>query len=604
MMAQYRLPNSTDGKVVQLDAERVFTQADLDVFNNDINDYNSWCDGNTVPGVSFNKIAEDIVTEVSGYTGGIISVPINYDGSTVQGSITFYNASTGAFEQVGADGVGSSKELVENGDFSDGLNGYQTIGDVSVVNEIAHVESASYLIVEKDIIKKEHRYKIEVDISVISGNILPTVFTMSNYYGADLTSYGNLSVGPDSSMIITSTNDNKYIAIKEARAVGGIMGCDNFSVKEALPLSTHYDLTDGTYGIVIVLATASFSEDDLAFFTSMPERALQWALGTIAVPSGLTFGPDDKCYAATEESGDILWELSEVDSIQITGSYTRNIRTASGVQTMRLELNDAGVPQSVITNHQIRFRAQGDYVDTGIAIDGSQTDFTMFMGFTLPLVDTGVNQMLVNSGAGLNKLAIMHTTGNPLNELKAQIGQFIQSMTFDETNPIHAMAARYNHSTSQLEVAIDGEPFSAPFDIVFDGATDNILFGVSSTEGHTPFNGYIGEGVLSATRESENAWFAFWERVNNNYCPQPEGELFQNRNFDCGAAYWDLDPNYGGNIIDNGDGTVTLEATSSIPVGDLGSLFTLPSTTIDASIPALLALSTSSLDASPSLTTT
>ena len=62
-------------------------------------------------------------------------------------------------------------------------------------------------------------------------------------------------------------------------------------------------------------------------------------------------------------------------------------------------------------------------------------------------------------------------------------------------------------------------------------------------------------------------------------CLKPEGEIIDNRNFDCGTAFWDLDPNYGGTIVNNGDGTITLTATEQwssitqldkfpIPAGD------------------------------------
>ena len=44
-------------------------------------------------------------------------------------------------------------------------------------------------------------------------------------------------------------------------------------------------------------------------------------------------------------------------------------------------------------------------------------------------------------------------------------------------------------------------------------------------------------------------------------CSRPSGEIFFNRHFDCGLTDWELDPNYGGSVIDNGDSTVTLTAT-------------------------------------------
>ncbi len=61
-------------------------------------------------------------------------------------------------------------------------------------------------------------------------------------------------------------------------------------------------------------------------------------------------------------------------------------------------------------------------------------------------------------------------------------------------------------------------------------------------------------------------------------CPTPEGEIFDNRNFDCGDEFWETN-SYGGIITDNGDGTITLTAEQNyssitqsdkfpIPAGD------------------------------------
>ena len=45
-------------------------------------------------------------------------------------------------------------------------------------------------------------------------------------------------------------------------------------------------------------------------------------------------------------------------------------------------------------------------------------------------------------------------------------------------------------------------------------------------------------------------------------CPKPIGEIFDNRNFDCGLEYWETNE-YGGDLVDNGDGTITLTATDN-----------------------------------------
>ena len=68
--------------------------------------------------------------------------------------------------------------------------------------------------------------------------------------------------------------------------------------------------------------------------------------------------------------------------------------------------------------------------------------------------------------------------------------------------------------------------------------------------------------VRSGTRLSTPAVLGWAKRKKISKCNTlPEGEIFYNRHFDCGLDYWELDPNYGGTVVDNGDSTVTLTAT-------------------------------------------
>ena len=57
-----------------------------------------------------------------------------------------------------------------------------------------------------------------------------------------------------------------------------------------------------------------------------------------------------------------------MEYLTIQGTYTYSTHTNYGIQDILCELNDAGVPTKVLTNHQIRFTGKGDYVDTGVAI--------------------------------------------------------------------------------------------------------------------------------------------------------------------------------------------------------------------------------------------
>ncbi len=72
--------------------------------------------------------------------------------------------------------------------------------------------------------------------------------------------------------------------------------------------------------------------------------------------------------------------------------------------------------------------------------------------------------------------------------------------------------------------------------------------------------------------------FGFTMGKGSRACPMAEGEIFYNRNFDCGADGWETN-SYGGVLTDNRDGTVTLTAEQNyssitqfdkfpIPAGD------------------------------------
>ncbi len=75
---------------------------------------------------------------------------------------------------------------------------------------------------------------------------------------------------------------------------------ETMSIPTELPLSTHFDLTDGEYGVIVKLHTGQFTQEDLAEFNSNPELIIEWSLGTITIPSGITFGSNDRLYFPVE----------------------------------------------------------------------------------------------------------------------------------------------------------------------------------------------------------------------------------------------------------------------------------------------------------------
>jgi hypothetical protein len=203
-------------------------------------------------------------------------------------------------------------------------------------------------------------------------------------------------------------------------------------------------------------------------------------------------------------------------NLTIKGTYSWNTSINSGLQTMRLELNDARVPTSVISKNYIRFDGDGRYVNTNVKIDGSRADFTMMLAFTLPEVENNDWKHIAFT-AGDNRLLLRHLPGTPLNQLTAQIGKFSQDITFDETLPVQAMFARFNHNTSELEVAINGQTPVNVGQIVFDGATGDVRFGSNgNSDNSQPHIGYIGKGVLYSNLLNDQEWFDFWTDISSN----------------------------------------------------------------------------------------
>ncbi len=189
-----------------------------------------------------------------------------------------------------------------NGDFSDGFNGWNpnTSADfdwaITPDNKLEldlRVNNAFAICPQNLVIpSKSGRVRTEVDVEIISGHSKGASLQLN----VNEITHTNLGTGHHVFM------DNLNVTQIRCTRAGSIFRgtYDNISVKEALPLAPTYDLKNGTYGTIIVLHTAQFSQDDLAFFNEVPERALQWYWGEIEIPSGLVKGSDDKCYAATE----------------------------------------------------------------------------------------------------------------------------------------------------------------------------------------------------------------------------------------------------------------------------------------------------------------
>ena len=211
----------------------------------------------------------------------------------------------------------------------------------------------------------------------------------------------------------------------------------------------------------------------------------------------------------------ILICLNEDEGAMFT---KRNLNVNYGIQKLRLNEYLPGFPISVIDENKINSHLDFRYVDTGVVIDGRTSDFTMMMAFSKPDINLDTDQFLVGSGFGDNRIFLFHRGNDNPNEFALRIGRNGFNISVDDTIPINALCAVYNHDTGEIFGGIDGQPFQSFGNIVFDGSIDrSIVFGVKIPNHKSdtlPFKGELREGILSATMEDEAAWQAFWQRVS------------------------------------------------------------------------------------------
>ena len=234
---------------------------------------------------------------------GAIPVPINFDGADVFGSVTVFDGSTNKFEQVTADGVGSSKELVTNGDFSDGGTGWDIAYgspsyDAQTLNTPPNVADCRVDNIKGIEIDKTYFASVDVVRNDGGGEVFKVVAGTQDIL--NLTSERVFIGEPPKNVasLLVSTVLSK-VSVYTAQSTY-LRELDNLSVKQALPLSTTFNLTDGTYGTIIKLHTGEFTQADLTAFSEDPTLPISWYYGDLPIPSGLVKGDNDLIWAVTE----------------------------------------------------------------------------------------------------------------------------------------------------------------------------------------------------------------------------------------------------------------------------------------------------------------
>ena len=298
---------------------------------------------------------------------------------------------------------------------------------------------------------------------------------------------------------------------------GGALVYFDYSLRQhkqiEITTETEYILSNVRIGHIVILHSIRFPTQDLEFLDNDPGVLIEWARGEDN-PLNVQRGPNDSYYPNTEYSGNIIREMTDIsNTLTIEGEFLRLKRSPAGLQVSRTVLSIDEIPTERIKGKYV-FMNGNEVMHTGVAIDGLTTDFTMMMSFTLPLRDPGHNQFIA-FGNGENKIFLMHKTGDPINRLNVGIGRQMVTIDLDPSVPFHAMVMIWDYINQTIKFAKDGEPLSQDFPLIFDGKTEPVFLGAMNYLGEQGFYGFIGQGVLAATKVTESEWLDFWNSVKD-----------------------------------------------------------------------------------------
>ena len=217
----------------------------------------------------------------------------------------------------------------------------------------------------------------------------------------------------------------------------------------------------------------------------------------------------------TAEIDYILLEEITSPVIKIQGDFERTFHNKYGLQNIRIDRNTINLPKRLIDGNFIRFNGTKEYVNTGIAIDGITNNFSMMLGFSLPVRDMGRTQFIA-SAPGNPGLYLVHRTGTPLNVLTVGIGDKGFEITFDTSYAFHAIVMVWDVVNQTIQFAYDDTDLTNPIPFSFNGHTNHFIMGAYNETGSYSFNGYVGEGILSSNIIDNQTWLDFWNKIKNS----------------------------------------------------------------------------------------
>lgn len=252
--------------------------------------------------------------------------------SDVHGQLTYFDFDQKKHISIGENGT----ELIENGDFSDGLNGWNeynsrlSIPRPNVIRVQAQDSddpyrwpAAAYVLpnYQKYIGRRLYWQSTNITCTVIKCEQYPEVAGHVPPPGANNRPCGTLTaVGSTASCEFDVQSQINGIKIQlKAQAINtrdDYAEFENIHMHEALPLSTHYRLKDITFNSLAILYDRSFTQADRDMMDASPELLVRWGLGEDVGFSIGVKGPNDKYYAVSED-GAYLLEVGYSEDVNI-----------------------------------------------------------------------------------------------------------------------------------------------------------------------------------------------------------------------------------------------------------------------------------------------
>ena len=293
-----------------------------------------------------------------------VPVPITSDVSY----ITWMNPIDGTYETLAPqnDGGASSKELVANGDFSDGDDGWEATAVTSsyVSDSNFHMIGTTY----KYATLRRVGLVIDPNKTYFQAVNLVAFTTLGIRIPDGSAPYLEVNTLGESTYISDGTANPKMGELVSANSVGQDITIGSVSLKQVLPLSTTYSLTESWQNLLVT--SVAVTDADRTYMENYPEALVNMVLTSVDNGS-LSFGVADiEHYYLNMASDNVIYDLVGTSDLAVTNgtdecrTHASVLNTQIGTSNLALIRDASGRPTAPVDANTLAFNASGENVDT------------------------------------------------------------------------------------------------------------------------------------------------------------------------------------------------------------------------------------------------